>query len=752
MKVEMQLGNEQLSIETGHVARQADGAAWVQYGGTVVLVTAIAERQPNLEVDFFPLTVDYRERAYAAGRIPGVYGRREPRPGVTETLTARLIDHCIRPLFPKDFRYELQVLATVLSSDKANSPDTLAMIGASTALCISDIPFSGPVGAVTVGRINGEFVVNPTFEQLEDSDIDLFVTGTSGAVMSVEGGAHEVPEDEIINVIEFAHTHIKEIITLQEKLISECGKPEREYEVKTADEQLDQKTRELATTRIQQSIGMADKQDRETYLVSIQEEILDELTDEYGEEYERDTVAILSTIEKEEMRKAILTEGQRVGGRSITDIREITGEVAILPRTHGSALFTRGQTQSLCVVTIGTTADEEVVKDLEGEYMKPFILHYNFPPFCTGEVRPMRAPSRREIGHGALAEKALLPVLPDKDTFPYTIRVVSEILESNASSSMATVCAATLALMDAGVTIKAPVAGIGVGLIKDGEQEVILTDMVGAEDFLGDMDFKIAGTRTGVTAIQMDIKIEGVTTDLMRKAIAQAHEARLQVLDKMAETIAEPRPDLSPYAPRIYKIQINPEKIGDIIGPRGRVVRGIQDEADVTIDIADDGTIEIGADSVEKAERAKELIWAIAEEAEVGKEYKGKVKRVTPFGAFIEILPGTEGMIHISQLADGYVKRVEDVLNEGDEVTVKVDSVDEYGRIDLTIGDRKRSERPPRSSDRGRSDRNKGSDRGRSDRNKGSDRGRSDRNNRDRGDRDRNDRRRKAPRIPKGRL
>ncbi|HIE27373.1 TPA: polyribonucleotide nucleotidyltransferase [Candidatus Poribacteria bacterium] len=727
MKVEMQLGNEKLSIETGRVAKQADGAAWIQYGGTVVLITAVADKKMgDEELDFLPLTVDYRERGYAAGRIPGIYGRREPRPGVTETLIARLIDHCLRPLFPKEFHYEIQVLAVTLSSDKENPPDTLAMIGASTALCLSDIPFNGPVGAVIVGRINGEFIVNPTYEQVEESDMELFVTGTSSAVMTVEGSAKEIPEDEIIDAIEFAHAHIKEIIKLQEELIQVCGKSKREYQVKVTDERLDARTRELATHRIRESIGMADKQDRETYLVSIQEEILDELAEEgeSSEDYISDTVAILTAIEKEEMRKAILDEGKRVDGRGPSDLREITGEVSVLPRTHGSAIFTRGQTQSLCVVTLGTSADEEVVKDLEGESMKPFILHYNFPPFCTGEVRPMRAPSRREIGHGALAEKALLAVMPDKETFPYTVRVVSEILESNASSSMATVCAATLALMDAGVSIKSPVAGVGVGLIKEDDREVILTDMLGTEDFLGDMDFKVAGTRQGVTAVQMDIKIEGVTTELMRKAINQARSARLIVLDKMAEVISEPRDDISPYAPRIYKIHINPEKIGDVIGPRGRVVREIQDEADVVIDISDDGTVEIAADNAQKAERAKELVMAIAQEAEIGKEYKGKVKRVTPFGAFIELFPGTEGMVHISNLGSTHIRRVEDVLHQGDEVTAKVIGIDEYGKIDLSVGDRRRtsSERRSRSGNR---------------------------NNRDR---DRNERRRRSPRIPKGRM
>jgi len=694
----MQLGKEELSIETGRVAKQADGAAWIQYGGTVVLVTAVAAKEASEELDFFPLTVEYRERAYAAGRIPGVYGRREPRPGVTETLIARLIDHCIRPLFPKDFNYEVQVIAYTYSSDKQHSPDILAMIGASCALCLSDIPFAVPVGAVNVGRIDGKFVVNPTYDELNESDIDLFVTGTHTAVMSVEGDAKEVPEDEIIDAIEFAHEQIKEIIKLQEELISECGKPKREYEKKSADEDLDAKTRELATKRIQESIGMADKLDRETYLVSVTEEVMEELADVgYGDEYEKSTVGILSAIEKEEMRKAILTEGRRVDGRDVKDVREVSSEVSVLPYTHGSAIFTRGQTQALCVVTLGTSSDEEVVKDLEGEYMKPFILHYNFPPFSTGEVKWIRGPSRREIGHGALAERAILPVIPDKEKFPYTVRVVSEILESNASSSMATICGAVLALMDAGIPLKAPVAGIGVGLVKEDTQEVILTDMVGTEDFLGDMDFKVAGTREGITAVQMDIKIEGVTTDLMRRAIHQAKEARLVVIDKMLEVLPRPREDISPHAPRIYDIQINPEKIGDVIGPRGRIVREIQTEADVLIDIQDDGTVQIAANSKEKADKAVELIRAITKEAEVGEEYTGKVTKITPFGAFVEIMPGTEGMVHISRLGSGYVKRVEDVVSEGDEVVVQVLSVNDYGKIDLTMLERKVKERRSKS-------------------------------------------------------
>ena len=593
MKVEMQLGGEQLSIETGKVAKQADGAVWVQYGGTVVLVTVVAEmRESNL--DFFPLTVDYRERAYAAGRIPTVYGRREPRPGVGEQLVSRLIDHCIRPLFPKDFKVEVQILCNVLSSDQVHPADVPALIGTSAALCISDIPFSGPVGAVTVGKLDGSLVINPAYEQLKSAEMELFVSGTADAVMSVEGGGHEIPEDDVIDTIIVAHKEIKEIIRLQEGLIALCGKPTREYQTKKIGEALNTRIRSLATSKIRESIGMEDKKTREDYLEQVQVDVLSEILDDDVEEegvvaMEKGTISILGDIEKEQMRQSILNEGRRVDGRSTTEIRQISGEVSVLPRTHGSSLFTRGQTQALSATTLGTAGDEDLQRRLDGETRHSFFLHYNFPPFSTGEVKRMMGPGRREIGHGSLAEKAIQPVIPSKDDFRYTIRVVSEILEANASSSMATVCGATLALMDAGVPITKPVAGIGVGLIKEGDHEVILTDMLGTEDFLGDMDFKVAGTRDGVTAIQMDIKINGVTPDLMKRAIYQAREGRLAVLDRMREVIAEPRSDISVYAPRIYNIQISPNKIKDLIGPRGKVIQMIQEETNTTLNVEDSG-------------------------------------------------------------------------------------------------------------------------------------------------------------------
>ena len=741
MKVEMQLGEEKLSIETGKVAKQADGAAWVQYGGTVVLVTVVAEKRES-NLDFFPLTVDYRERAYAAGKIPNVYGRREPRPGMRERLVARLADHCIRPLFPKDFKPEVQILATVLSSDQVHPADVPALIGTSAALSISDIPFNGPVGAVTVGKLDGRFVINPTYEELEASELELFVSGNTAAVMSVEGGAHELPEDEIINAIVFAHEQIKEIIKLQEGLVALCGKPAREYQTKEIDAELNAQIRNLATEKIRASIGMTNKQNREDYLEQVQEDVLSEILDDSEEPDSAKTqnaISVLSEIEKEEMRRSILEEGKRADGRGTKEIRQITGEISLLPRVHGSSLFTRGQTQALCVVTLGTSGDADVERGLIGEISRPFFLHYNFPPFSTGEVKRMMGPGRREMGHGALAQRALDPVIPAKEEFAYTVRVVADILESNASSSMATVCGATLALMDAGVPIKKPVAGVGVGLIKEGEQEIILTDMLGAEDFLGDMDFKVAGTMSGVTAIQMDIKIDGVTPELMRKAIHQAKEARLTVLDKMGEVIAEPREELSPYAPRIYYLQISPAKIKDLIGPRGKVIQGIQEETGVTINVEDDGKVEVASTSAEAAKKAEERILAVTAVPEIGKEYAGKVIRTTSFGAFVEILPGQDGLIHISQMGDGYVRQVEDVMNVGDEVAVSVLTIDEQGRVDLKMandGPSVESSPAERSAPRGRRGGQRDS--------------RNSRNGRNENPRE--SQRRGPPRIPKGRV
>lgn len=773
MKVEMQLGSEKLSIEMGKVAKQADGAVWVQYGGTVVLVTVVADDSEN-DLDFFPLTVDYRERAYAGGRIPTVYGRREPRPGTSEQLIARLIDHCIRPLFPKEFKAEVQVLCNVLSSDGVHPADVPALIGTSAALSVSDIPFSGPVAAVTVGKIDGKLIINPTYEELHTSEIELFVSGTSNAVMSVEGGGHETPEDEVIDTIIAAHEEIKEIIKLQEGIVAVCSQQKREYQAKTVEDTLNTRIRDLATARIRESIGMADKQLRADYLEQIQSDILSEIQEDGPEEIdssaEKDARSVLSDIEKEEMRQAILVEGKRVDGRGVTDIRAISGEVALLPRTHGSALFSRGQTQALCVTTLGTSGDEDVQRGLDGEVRRQFFLHYNFPPFSTGEVKRMMGPGRREIGHGALAQKALEPVIPSKEDFNYTIRIVSEILESNASSSMATVCGATLALLDAGVPIKRPVAGIGVGLIKEDEREVILTDMLGTEDFLGDMDFKVAGTTEGITAVQMDIKIDGVTPELMRRAIHQAREARIAVIEQMNAVINQPRAELSPYAPRIYTLQIAPEKIKDLIGPRGKTVQGIQEETNTTINIQDDGTVEIASTSAEDVKIAEEKVRQVTAMPEIGKEYTGKVVRTASFGAFVEILPGKDGLVHISQMGDGYVRRAEDVMQVGDEVTVRILTIDEQGRIDLSLiaangvpleelntssdSDFEPDQREQREQrEQGRSNYRENRPYRESRNNRDSRDNRDRRNNRyDQRDNSRDSRNRKSPRIPKGRF
>ena len=689
MKVEMQLGRETLSIETGKVAKQADGSAWIQYGGTVVLVTAVADRR-EADKDFFPLTVDYRERGYAGGKIPGVYGRREPRPGVTEQLTSRLIDHCIRPLFPKDYNQEVQVLCSVLSYDREHLANVPALIGTSAALSISDIPFNGPVGAIVVGRIDNQLIVNPTAEEMDQCELELFVSGNQNAVMSVEGSLHEIPEDEVIDAIVFAHEQIKNIIQLQEGLVAVCGVEKREFIRKSIDEGLREKVKSLAVSRIRQSIGTAEKQERSDFLADLEADILEQVIDPNDNEevvmaVAQDTGSILKDLEKQEMRESILNQGTRVDGRAVTEVRPILGEVSLLPNVHGSSLFSRGQTQALCAVTLGTGLDADIERSLAGEKNKHFFLHYNFPPYSVGEVKRMMGPSRRDIGHGSLAENAIKAVIPAKDEFNYTIRVVSEILESNASSSMATVCGATLALLDTGVPLTKPVAGVGVGLIKEGDQEVILTDMIGVEDFLGDMDFKVAGTRDGVTAIQMDIKIDGVTPELMKQAIHQSREARLFVLDKMDEIISTPREELSPYAPRINTIKIPVDKIKDVIGPRGKVVQQIQEETGVTISIEDDGRVEIASTSAENAAKAEEKVKEIIAVPEVDKEYSGKVVRVAPFGAFVKILPNCDGMVHISQMGSGYVRQVEDILNIEDEVTVRVISIDEQNRVDLAL-------------------------------------------------------------------
>lgn len=738
MKVEMKLGDRTLSIRTGDIAKQADGAVWVQYGETVVLATVVSETKISKGIDFLPLTIDYRERGYASGKIPELYNRREPRPGVPETITARLIDHCIRPLLPDGYRYETQVMCMVLSSDGENPTNIPAMIGASAVLCISNIPFDGPVGAVVVGRIRGKYVINPTYEEREKCDFTLFVSGKNDGVMSVEGEAKEVAEDEIVDAIEYAHEHIQEVIKIQDALISSCGEPTREYELLEVDEQLERQVCELASEKIKSSIGMNDKKARKKYLEELQNDILEQVSDEYDDnELELLVKKVFTKIEKEEVRRSILEENKRVDNRGFDEVRPITCEIGVLPRTHGSAIFTRGQTQALCVTTLGTSSDEKLVKAIQGKYTKQFILHYNFPPYSTGEVRRLSAPKRREIGHGALAEKAVKYVIADREDFLYTIRVVSEILESNASSSMAAVCGTSLALMDAGVPIKRNVAGVGVGLIKDDDQEIILTDMLGKEDFYGDMDFKVAGTRNGVTAVQMDIKIDGITLDVMRKAIRRSRDARLGILDIMDRTISKHRDDISPYAPRIYTIQIPVERIKDLIGPRGKTVQALQRETNTTIDIADDGAVQIAATDVESAKQLEEMIREITAMPEVGETYTGKVTRATDFGAFVEFLSGIEGLIHISNLSSGYVRKVEDVVEVNDEVKVKVIEIDSEDRIDLLLLDvlSPKKDRNIRRGGRGSSGSNRGGNRNsRSSRSSGSSNSK------------------KTPRIPRGRF
>lgn len=682
-KVEREIGGRLLSIETGRLARQAHGAVWVQYGDTGLLVTAVSDKMRE-GIDFLPLTVDYQEMAYAAGKIPGGFFKREGRSSDREILVSRLIDRPIRPLFPKGYFWEVQVIATVMSADMDNLPDVLAINGASAALCVSDIPFEGPVAAVRVGRIGGQWIINPGERQIEESDLNLIVAGTRDAVVMVEGGARIVPEEDVLEAIFFGHRALQPILDMQEELMELAGVPKREFVPVQASEEILARVKELAWEEMSRALRIPQKKERRCFLADIADRVLNNLTEEFpGQE-----IAIrsaLEALEKEVARSMILKEGRRIDGRPFDEVRPVTCEVGLLPRAHGAGLFTRGETQVMAVATLGTTEDEQRLDTLsEEEARKAFILHYRFPPFCVGETKPLRAPSRREIGHGALAERALEPVLPPKEAFPYTIRVVAEVLESNGSSSMASTCGTTLALMDAGVPIKAPVAGVAMGLIKEGDQVVILTDILGDEDHLGDMDFKVTGTMEGVTALQMDIKIRGVTREIMAQALEQARRARLEILERMLQTIPEPRKELSPFAPRILTIHIKPEKIREVIGPGGRVIRRIIEETGTKIEIQDDGTVHIASSNMEKAQKAIKMIKELTEEAEVGGVYTGKVKRVLDFGAIVEILPGTDGLLHISQLDHSHTRKVTDIIKEGDEVQVKVIEIDDSGKIRLS--------------------------------------------------------------------
>lgn len=681
-KVEVDVGSNKLIIETGELAKQADGSVVVRYGDTVVLATAVSEKKAKEGLDFFPLTIDYVEKAFSAGKIPGGFLKREGRLSEREILTSRLTDRPIRPLFPKDYTFETQGVVSVLSYGEENISDVLGITAMSAALTVSDIPFNGPVGGVRVGRINGEFVINPNMEESGLSDLNFIVAGTESAVVMVEGGAQEIPEDIVLAAIDFAHENIKIIVKAQKELAGICGKTKRSCPLKEIDEDLYKSVREGYIERLKTAIVIPDKIRRQDAINEIIRDAVEKFQTE--EDRSKKIAEYLHDMEQELVRGMIINEGIRADGRKPEDIRRISCQVAFLPRTHGSAIFTRGETQSLVAVTLGTREDEQKIDSLDGESYKTFMLHYNFPPFSVREVKPLRSPGRREIGHGALAERALLPVIPAKEEFPYTVRIVSDILESNGSSSMATVCGATLSLMDAGVPIKAPVAGIAMGLIQEGDKAVVLSDILGLEDHLGDMDFKVTGTEKGITAFQMDVKIEGISRNIMERAVNQARDGRLFILQKIKETLAEPRANLASNAPRIYTMHINPEKIRDIIGTGGKVIRGIVDETGTKIDITDDGVVNIASNDEESAKKAIDIISGIIEDAEVGKIYLGKVKKVVDFGAFVEILPGTEGLLHISQISDRRINKVTDEVNEGDEVMVKVIDIDRAGRIKLS--------------------------------------------------------------------
>lgn len=683
--VEVEIGGRRLVLETGVMAKQANGAVLARYVDTVVLSTAVSSKVPRENTDFLPLTVDYQEKAYAAGRIPGGFFKREGRQSEKEVLTSRLIDRPIRPLFPEGFYYDTQIISSVLSIGDESSMDLMGVNTASAALSISDIPFNGPIGAVRVGLIDGNYTVNPGQKEIAASALNLVVAGTADAIMMVESGANELSEEQMLEALAVAHDAIKKIVAVQQELVAKVGKPKRE--VKKAveiDKDLEAQVASFAMDRLRSSITIPNKMERQKTLDALLSEIKLQFKNDDVPNQDLQISKIFVNLEKDEVRKIILDSNTRSDGRKPDEIRPISSIVGMLPRTHGSALFTRGETQALVVATLGTSDDEQRIDSLEGEYHKTFMLHYNFPPFSVGEVKFLRGPGRREVGHGALAERALKPVIPSKLDFPYTLRLVSDILESNGSSSMATVCGGTLALMDAGVPIKAPVAGIAMGLVKEGDSVIILSDILGLEDHLGDMDFKVTGTSEGITALQMDMKIGGITMDTMRTALQQAKEGRLYILGKMLETLPSPRANLNPNAPRIMTMRINPDKIKDVIGSGGKVIRGIVEKTGAKIDIEDSGIISIASADESAALKAKEIIEGLVQEAEIGKHYKGTVRKIMDFGAFVEILPGTDGLLHISQIADHRVEKVTDELKEGDEVLVKVLEIDRQGKIRLS--------------------------------------------------------------------
>lgn len=715
-RVKAIIGNRELIIETGKLAKQSDGAVTVQYGGTVVLTTVVARREPDESKDYFPLMVDYRERTYAAGKIPGGYFKREGRPSEKEVLTSRLIDRPIRPLFPKDFLNEVQVMSTVLSADGDNNPDLLSMIGASAALMISPLPFLEPIAAVRIGRVGNSLVVNPTYLETETGTLDLVVAGTQDKIIMLEAGAKEVSEEVMLEAIFSGQKDIHLLIQIQKELQAKVGKPKLEVKKREIPSEVTQKVGATVRGQFEKLFEVESKEEREAKHHELYEKVLAQFDSAKPDFKESDVKYVFENLEKERIREVILNQKKRPDGRNFKQFRKVTCEIGVLPRTHGSALFTRGQTQSLAVATLGTKSDEQLIDSLEGDVSKRFMLHYNFPPFSVGETGPNRGPGRREIGHGALAERALKGVMPTEEVFPYTVRLVSDILESNGSSSMASVCGASLALMDAAVPIQASVGGVAIGLVTEHDSAdshwEILTDIAGIEDHLGDMDFKAAGTTRGITALQMDLKIPGITREILKKALAQSKEARLEILGIMNQAIAIPRKDLSVYAPRIITLQINPEKIGAVIGPGGKVIRKIVEETGAKIEIEDDGRVMIASNDSSAVEAAIAQVKAITEEAEVGKIYQGRVRKIMNFGAFCEIIPGTDGLVHISEIAEGYVKKVEDHLKVGDVVPVKVISVDSEGKINLSMVQVKDGEGPPvqrepRPSSRDREDRHR---------------------------------------------
>ncbi len=699
-KVEFELGGRTMIIESGRMAKQANGAVTVRYGDSMVISTVCAQTEPKRGFDFFPLTVEYREKSYSAGKIPGGFFKREGRPSEKEILSARIIDRPIRPLFPKDFKGETQVINFIISHDQQNDTDILALVGSGACLAISDVPVATTVAGCRVGRLDGEFIVNPTFDQREECDLQITMAGSADAIAMVEGGGYEASEEDVIQALQFGHDQIKIIVAKIEELRGMCGKENFEYTPITVDEGIFGRVSELVGNRMDEFNHIVDKTERNNEKKKLKNEILEALAEEFADQ-EGDIKTAIHDLDSVSMRSMILNESKRIDGRQTDEIREITCETNVLPRTHGSALFTRGQTQALVAVTLGTKVDEQRLDELEGDTTKSYMLHYNFPPFSTGETKPIRGTNRREIGHGNLAERALQPVIPDEGSFPYTVRVVSDIMESNGSSSMASVCGGSLSLMDAGVPIKTAVAGIAMGLIKEGDNVKILTDILGDEDHFGDMDFKVAGTKDGINAIQMDIKIAGLDIEIMRQALDKARVARLSILGNMNSELPKHRDQLSQFAPRIITMKINPSKIGEVIGPGGKIIRSIVEETGAKVDIEDDGTVTIASTDGEAGAAAVARIEAIVEEPEVNRVYNGVVRRTTDFGAFVEIIPGTDGLVHISELDLERVRKVEDICRVGDRMEVKVISIDGDNRVRLSrkalLMDKRQSSDEPRS-------------------------------------------------------